>query len=493
MIALPSSKRDSHLALPQQSQHQIGSGFESIFQCASSQHRYGGRIPLVFAFLLWCAFGAEWGLTSCNDAPGPLGSELLPTDSLTLRTITNDSLPLIASTSLGRITPKMASELAVTSSTNPFFVGAAFAPDGDRFTATAYIRYQLPIRSDSIRNADYAGLTANDIIDAQLFLRPATCLLGDTIGKVTPFNVYEIRQRWYNDSITRVSTVPPSQVLQSQTPVTSYNQILSSSLIDAGNILSRKRPFTLRNKTMIANWINSDSTAWANNVFGLAFVPTNAATAVFGFSESSYILVRFRRKQDTTDRYLTISEDASTTVANGNIPQNPLGTELMVQGGTAGRTALLFDLTTNVPALSTIHRAELILPIDTVRSLISTCGLPASVQLSFSMSGNNFVIDTSVPISAIGQLNTTTGTARYIFTSGTNDRPNMIGIIQRLVKTGGKGQLTLHLTPQIATGTDVFRSDEEQMFNRIVFRRLRGSTEPAFRPRLTVTYSLRPK
>ncbi|TAE30747.1 MAG: hypothetical protein EAZ92_04230 [Candidatus Kapaibacterium sp.] len=454
-------------------------------------HLYSIRSIIVCSIL---CLASAWILSSCNDAPGPVGSELVPTDSISLRIVSNDSLPLISATSLGQVTPKMATELARTSARTPYFVGAAITPDAERFTATAFMRFQLPVRNDSIRQADYAGLTANDIIEARLFLRPAACLLGDTIGKIAPFNIYEVRQRWYDDSIVVAQNVPEASSFAAQTPLAVYSQQFADSSFDAGDVLSRKRSFVLRDKALIARWINADTTQWRSNIFGIALVPSNAATAMFRFDESASIFVRFKRPQDTLERSITILEDAQITVGRTTTPSNPAANEIIVQGGTALRTALAFD-TRLIPMLSTIHQAELILPIDTVRSLVGTCGLPSSVQLSFSDPARPTSIDTTVRITATGFLNTTTGTARYIFSSGTNTTPNMLGIIQQLTKVGGRANVLLHLTPQFFDGANrVFiRSDEEQMFNRLVFRRLRGSTDPAFRPRLSITYSVRPR
>jgi hypothetical protein len=452
-----------------------------------------------------CCIAALVGISACNDAPGPVGSELVPTDSLTLKTITNDSLLLIASSVVGQFTPKMATDLAFTSSNAPFFIGAARVSGGDEFTAAAYIRYQIPIRNDSIRRVDFMSLTEREILDAQLFVRPSTFVIGDTVSKFSPFRVYELRQRWYNDSITRTSTIPSPQSLISQPFVAQYAQPSSSFagqvLFDAGPVLSRKRPLAILNKSMIVRWIKADTTMWKDSIFGLAFVPrispvSSAAQVAFGFEESTYIVVRYRRTQDSTDNFLTITEDAQATITSSPLPRNSSNNEIIIQGGIALRSSLNFDIRT-IPTLSTIHQAELVLPIDTVRSLISTRGLPQSVQLSFSASDNQFTQDPAVRVSATGVLNTTTGTARYIFTSGSNTSPNMNALIQQLIKKGGQGQLLLHLTPQIVSNNSgaiqVFRSDEEQTLSRIVFRRLRESTDPAYRPRLTITYSLRPR
>jgi hypothetical protein len=439
------------------------------------------------------AFLTALGLHSCNDAPGPIGSELIPSDTLLLRSITNDELQLITSTSLGLVVPKMATELAFTSSSSPYFLGAARVPNADRFTASAFIRYQLPVRSDSVRRVDYDGLTASDIIDVRLFLRPSFCLLGDTTVKVAAFNVYDIRQRWYNDSITRVRTVPTAQTLAGQRPLASFSQFLPEGSIDAGSILSRKRPLVLNDKELLARWILSDSTQWSNNIFGLALVPTDAATSVFRFDETSFIVVRFKRAKDSTERVLTIFEDVQATISNAQLPPNPNGDELMIQGGTALRTALQFDLQSSIPPLSTIHQAQLVLPVDSIRSLVSTCGFPASVRMTFQPTANSFAVTTVASITAFGELNTTTGTIRYIFNSGSTNNPNMLGVVQQIVKQGGRGSVILHFTSEIFSQQQIFRSDEEQTFNRIIFRRLRGSSDPAFRPRLTITYSLRPR
>jgi hypothetical protein len=488
----------------QESRFEAASNTQASAFLLSFLHFFLQPFGIIRGMVVLCCIATFWGISACNDVPGPLGSELVPTDSLTLKTITNDSLPLIVSTAIGQFTPKMTTDLALTSTSSPFFIGAARMPDGEECTAAAYIRYQIPVRNDSIRRVDFMSLTERDIIDAELFVRPSTFLIGDTIRKIAPFRVYELRQRWYNDSITRTQNIPSPQSLIVQPFVAQYAQPFTSFggqvLFDAGPLLSRKRSLPILDKAMILRWIKADTTMWKENIFGLAFVPrispvspvSPPAEMVFGFDESSSILVRYRRTQDTTENFLTISEDAQATITACPLPKNPAANEIAVQGGVALRTALDFDILT-IPTLSTIHQAELVLPIDTVRSLLSTRGLPLSVQLSFSAPNDPFAQDPMVRVVATGVLNTTTGTARYIFTSGSNTSPNMNALIQQLVKKGGKGKLLLHLTPQVASSTQVFRSDEEQTLIRLVFRRLRESSNPAFRPRLSITYSLRPR
>jgi hypothetical protein len=495
------------IAYPSQCQSQCRQ--ESRFEAASNVYyvpfhwQSFGITRILRSLSLLCCIAALWGMSSCNDAPGPIGSELIPGDTLNLKTITNDSLPLIVASTIGQNIARMNTDLGFTSANTPFFIGAARTLDGDEFSATALVRYQLPVRSDSIRMANFMSLTENDIIDVRLFMRPSSFLLGDTITKVLPFRVYELRQRWYNDSINRTNNPPLPQTLVSSPFIASYSlrsiTFRGETLTDAGPILTNKQPLLIRDKAMIVRWIQSDSSTWFNNVFGLAFVPllrpnTPFAQTMFGFEGASYIVVRYQRPQDTTQNFLTISEDAQVTLTSGPVPNNPNNNEIMVQGGLALRSSLDFDIRT-IPALSTIHQAELILPVDTVRSLISTRGYPQTLQLHFSLPDNRFVINTTTgaSLTVTGFLDATSGTTRYIFSSGTNSAPNMIAAIQRLVKFGGLGQLVLHLTPQIVTSSGVFRSDEEQTLHRIIFRRLRGSGDPMLRPRLTITYSLRPR
>lgn len=317
-----------------------------------------------------CCIAAFWGVSACNDAPGPVGSELVPTDSLTLKIITNDSLPLIVSSAIGQFSPKMTTELNITEPQGlppqPFFIGAARVSGGDEFTAAAYIRYQIPVLNDSIRRVNFMSLTERDIIDAQLFVRPSTSLIGDTISKIAPFRVYEIRQRWYNDNITRTSNIPNPQSLITQPFVAQYAQPSSSFggqvLFDASPVLSRKRPLAILDKAMIVRWIKADTTTWKDSIFGLGFVPrispvSPAAQVLFGFEESSYIVVRYRRAQDSTENFLTISEDAQATITTCPLPRNPAAHEIIVQGGVALRSSLNFDIRT-IPPLSTIHQAE---------------------------------------------------------------------------------------------------------------------------------------
>jgi hypothetical protein len=467
----------------------------TIIPLAQAFRRYDFFLTVRRLFLYGIAgMICGWCASACNDAPGPIGAQLLPADSLRLFVVTTDSVPLLDSTSIGLITPQMASSLAFTSSSNPFFIGTAQAVDASGLiTATTYMKFSLPVTNDSIRKADYSSLTANDIKAVYLQLFPNAFLLGDTVGRIAPFRIHTLASQWYNDSLTQTRNLPDVQNSLLGMQLAAYYEPLSTrgdGLINATNILNNKRLIelgtSLGNRQMFVNWIQSDSVAWTK-VHGLAFVPipSSGAKAMYGFAQSPNLVIKIQRQTDTEESFLTIQEYAQSCIISAPFPVNPNRASIAVQGGAAYRTRLSFNLRAAVPPLSTIHRAEFTVVVDTLRSLLSTFGLPASIQLHVPDSSNSF--QPSGRIVATGTLDTARRD-RYNFSSASNMTP----LVEYIVKTGGAAKLLLYLRPQIATQSGLFRSDEEQTANRLIFYGL-DAADRTKRPRLSITYSLRPR
>jgi hypothetical protein len=445
-----------------------------------------------------------WCVSACNDAPGPLGSQLLPADSLRLFVVSSDSVPLLDSTSIGVITPRMASDLAFTASSTPFFVGTAQVSDGagngngssnaGLITATTYIKFLLPVQSDSLRTANYGTLTANDIKAVSLQLFPNGYLQGDTVLGIAPFRIHAIANQWYNDSLTRSRNLPDdaSGSLLGERLASYYEPLTTRTdrLINVTNVLNGKRLIplgtTLSNRQLFVKWIQSDSAAWTK-VHGLALVPVVNSTArtMYGFAQSVNLLIVIQRPTDSVESLLPVREYGQSCVITAPAPVNLNRSSIAVQGGVAYRTRISFDLRRAVPPLSTIHRADFTLVVDTLRSLVSNFGLPFEIQLH--------VPDTLNPFQPIGRLIATgfldpEKRDRYNFSS----TQNMTPLVEYIIKNGGAAKLLLYLRSQIATQSGIFRSDEEQTASRIIFYGL-DATDRTKRPRLTITYSLRPR
>lgn len=432
---------------------------------------------------------------SCNDAPGPVGSGLVPTDNIALVTISSDTLRLMSGAVVGQFPPRIESDIAQPTSTNPVFIGAAIANDNPSafIAATTFLSFDLPETNDSLREANFSNLTPNDVISASLVVSPLQYILGDTMRQVASFRIHSVTRPWYVDNTQQAINLQDPTLIGRQ--VGANQEIAPNTLrIDASQTLSRKVRLPITDKSLILRWLKTGSIAWSN-VDGLALVPNTAtARTMYALGDRSRIIIRLRSStSETGDTVIYMNEFARSGLVRAALPDNSGSDSIIVQGGAALRTRLDFDLS-RLPPFAVIHRAELILNVDTVRSTISNLGLPLSIQLypaqnavfpaaqrAFESQRNSISA-----VSATGFFDNTTGTARYVFTSNLN----MASAVESIVKNGGKQSMILQLRPEFFTEAGRQRSDEEQTTTRIVFHGLRQQNL-ALRPRLVITYSNR--
>lgn len=432
---------------------------------------------------------------SCNDAPGPVGSGLVPSDNITLVTISTDTLSLLSAAEVGLFAPRMAVDIASPSSTNPAFIGAAVANDNPSsfITGTTFLSFNLPTLNDEVREATFSKLTSDDILSAALLLSPGQFVLGDSQRPIASFRIHSLTRPWYVDNSSQAINLQDPSLIGRQ--VGAHQEIAPGTLrIDASQTLTRKVRLPITDKSLILRWLKTNFVAWST-VDGLALVPnTTTARTMYALTDASRIVIRLRSAtSETGDTVITMNEFARSSVVQTVLPSNSSNDSIIVQGGAAVRTRLDFDLST-LPPYAVIHRAELVMPVNEERSTVSNLGMPLSVQLypaqnavfpaaqrAFESQRNSL----SAP-SATGFFDNTTGTARYIFSSTLN----MASVVESIVKNGGKQSMILQLRPELVTDSGVFRSDEEQTTSRIVFHGLR-QRDPAFRPRLVITYSAR--
>lgn len=449
-----------------------------------------------FAPFRYILLGVLCGISfSCNDAPGPVGSGLVPTDNISLVTISSDTLRLMSGAVVGQFPPRIESDIAQPTSTNPVFIGAAIANDNPSafITATTFLSFDPPETNDSLREANFSNLTPNDIISASLVVSPLQYILGDTIRQVASFRIHSVTRPWYVDNTQQAINLQDPTLIGRQ--VGANQEIAPGTLrIDASQTLSRKVRLPITDKSLILRWLKTGSIAWSS-VDGLALVPNTAsARTMYALGDGSRIIIRLRSStSETGDTVIYMNEFARSGLVRAALPDNSGGDSIIVQGGAALRTRLDFDLS-RLPPFAVIHRAELVLFIDTDRSTISNFGLPLSIQLYpaqnavFPAAQRAFESQrNSIPaVSATGFFDNTTGTARYVFTSNLN----MASLVEGIVKNGGKQSMILQLRPEFFTEAGRQRSDEEQTTTRIVFHGLRQQNL-ALRPRLVITYSNR--
>ncbi len=437
---------------------------------------------------------------SCNDPPGPVGAGTLPNESLNLVTVSSDTLPLITGSLVGQITPKLTQDISTPASTSPAFVGAAVMNDmpSSKITATTFLSFNPQSLTDSARQALYGNLQPNDIVSASLLLAPSTFVLGDSLGQFSPFRVHALSRPWYTDNLRNTIYLEDPALIGQQVGV--YQNTLGNR-IDASQSLTRKLPIPITDKQLIIRWLQANEVTW-QNVDGLAIVPNTAlSSTMYAHTGLASVIVRIKRQSDSEETRVVFNQFAHASIVRAALPTN-VNESIVVQGGAALRTQLAFDLS-SLPPFAAIHRAELVMPVDTVRSTISNQGFPRSLQLYFEQTASfpsvsrPFESRRNVvnPPSAVGFFDNTTGTARYIFTGQlTTAFPNLNTVVENIVKEGGKQRLILQLRPETiinnAGQAIIARSDEEQTTSRIVFYGLREQN-PQFRPRLVITYSRR--
>lgn len=449
------------------------------------RHRWLLRFSLVVAL---CG-----GIVSCNDTPGVIGSGLLPTDTLRIVSISSDTLPLLASSFVGQFTPRLTSDIGFPSSSNPAFIGAAVALDmpSTLIKATTLLSFAPLSITDSARQDMYGNLVPNDIISAALLLSPAQYILGDSLRPLASFRIHSLQRVWYSDDLSRTINIEDPTLIGRA--IGNYQIVQPGTRIDASQNLTRKLQIPLNDKQLIIRWLQANFVTW-QSVDGLALVPdTTLARTMYAHTGAATVVVRMQRQIDTAESTIFFNESSRASIVRAALPNNSANDAIVAQGGAALRTRLTFDLS-SLPPFAAIHRAELILPVDTVRSTISNLGFPPSIQLyqeqnaQFPTASRDFESRRNAigATSAFGFFDNTTGTARYIFSSNLN----MASVVENIVKSGGKKSMILQLRPEIVSETSVLRSDEEQTTARIVFYGLREKN-PDLRPRLSITYSTR--
>lgn len=434
-------------------------------------------------------------LSSCNDIPSSVGSALAPIDASAIITVSSDTANLMPSAVVGRFVPLLSSELAQPFSFNPAFLGAALVNDMPQniMSAATFISFDTPVRNDSLRDALYGGLSEENVESASLLLNPGVLMFGDSLRQSLSFRVHALTRQWYNVSSPQTISLDDPALIGRQ--IGSFQDATTENGGRAPfKSLSRKTRIELNDKRLILRWLKAGLNSWPS-VDGVALVPNlQNSRLLLALTDRASIVIRLKGDMFASgDTVVTISELARSSIVRAPLPDNSEERSMVVQGASALRTRLSFDFS-SLPPFASIHRAELILPVDTARSTVGNLGFPGLIYLypeknaTFPTAARPFESqrNTLSEAFATGVFDNTTGTARYIFGGGLN----MTSVVENIVKDGGRKNMILQLRPEIIDNTGPRRSDEEQTATRIVFHPLRAAN-PELRPRLVVTYSAR--
>lgn len=397
-----------------------------------------GAIALVAALALSAL------LSSCNDAPSIVGSELIPgTDSL--YAASTDSIPMLG----GDTTT--ASELPLLNSAY-FLMGSTSTAEARVFCEI--LNYPAEIAGDS----SFSDSTF-EVTSANLQLYPHSYSIGDTLDRTLSLNVFELRKFWPGN-VTWDSIWTPTGTTDyystSDKPLATYSGSLAGLKPDSTVI---SVPF---DQAAVKRWIiASRDTASRKLVYGFALVSSgmrhirqfrNISSGV----QSMRLRVIARKRNDT----IPFIYNLDMTVAGfvNDVDASPAS--LTIQGSRNVKAALTVRLDT-LPKQSVIMGADLRLIVDQMASVVGSSGRDEKISLEYQPpTGQRISIESKLDSSGV-----------YRFAN--------IGPLIDIVRRNGK------------PATFTFRTTSGNEFwtmNRTVFH---GTGAPAaLRPRLTLIYTL---
>jgi hypothetical protein len=375
-------------------------------------------------------------LTSCNDAPNTIGTELVPgTD--TIYAISSLSAPLISEVSVS-------SERVPLYNPETFLYGKASDSEGRLFIE--FINYIRLGAADSF-----------DVVASDLVMYPEEYKYGDTSNLTLSISGYDLKQIWYPQATWDSIWAPDgstSYYSPSDPKVCSFESVLTST--DSVVYV----PF---DKEATKRWIvlGSDSST-REQLFGLVLVPeVSGSVRSFRNQSSGSQIMKLRviyKHVDSADNDTTYLRSAVANFVDSPLPAD--SSELIVQGTRVHRAAFRFKID-SLPPYSIILGSTFKVFVDDVASTIGTLGRDELFSLSFtSGTGANFAF-------------VTRGDASGVFTF-----PNITSITQTIRREGGSGSILIE--PE---GVNKFqRMNRLKLFNM--------QSDSVHRPRLDIIYAI---
>ena len=318
--------------------------------------------------------------TGCvvNDLPGPVGSEFV-TDTLLLTSLSSETSPLITSTLNGRA--------HIPIGNGNFFIGRT--TDLEMFS---FVRFTMPIDS-------FPDIQERDIISCTLTMAPVLYGYGNIQTGRLAFRAVQVLQPW-----NRFATQDTLAQLQRQGQIYGTRSLLSYNGV--GILQSSQAVIQLPfDRTLATQWLAMTDSAQKAQQYGLAFFADPSSSVISSFfgnineegTTPPIIEIRFRRPADTIDRLrrLVGFQQASFSRPLQSFTQNGL----IMQGASGLRSKIFFDVS-RIPPLAIVHRADIFLTPDSLRSNTGTEKIPVSivarVAADTSFIGSNFFSDRQV-------------------------------------------------------------------------------------------------
>jgi len=414
-------------------------------------------------------------LFSCNDLPGPVGSELL-TNAVRVDSLSTATSALIASTVSGAFGKPINSI--------GWFVGKAGETE-----ARSFVNFSIPFIPVALL---YPDLRPADI-RATLVLPTTTFIFGDSVrGNNLDVRVVEIAQPWTNqatlDTFNLLTT--NGRLYFDRTLASFRSKTVFNGLFDG----THRFPFDAET---IFRWIRTDTAV--QKLHGLAFLPNSSSRCIRQISagaSSAFIEVRIRRPRDTADAVYFFNATSHASFVTDTPPEP---SQITVQPAVVNRTRFNLDLR-QLPPLAFIHRAELRLAWDSLSSRLSNIRLGKAElavpdTLFLKLADNGLLGNDDMPaVAGIRQA----GTREYVFNRAIPLTPNfslssLAALIERL-------SLPVYTNKALILQTSADRENplqdeavdrrEKTDVSRLVFFGL-NHPDRTLRPSLTITYSLR--
>lgn len=389
-------------------------------------------------------------LSACNDKPTDIGSAFIPTANI-------PGLTIISSTNANLITSDTVGYTPVSLiSAGVYYIGKTSSM---KFISASKF-YNIP--------TDMNAFTTDSILSATLYMQVNTYGIGNTDSTLPfSFKVYEL-----TGEVTSGSTSAPYDVSKL---VASYNAPISYTSTSSVQI---KMDF---DKATLVKWLKLSIVTTASlPIYGIAFVPDDNCKVIRQFAGSqvadftnpkTVVVFQYRRGGTDTTIYFTTLAPLFEASFIETVPP-PVKTGIMVQGGIEYRTHLSFDVSM-IPALASIHKAKLVLTLDSANSV-------------WGNQGPDLTLDAQFGISDLFRSTTGNATVYYGYSDpNSTGQYNFDGLAQA-IERWKRGDANNGLIIE----TD--GSNQTRSLNKMVFFDAK-CPDPTKRPKLTIIYSVQPK
>ena len=399
-------------------------------------------------------------LSSCNDLPTDMGSQIL-SDTTVIKTISSVNSPIIDSTGYYYY--------------NSFTFTAETGLMGRSQGIHAPFLCTFNKPNDSLRN-----IPVDRIIEAELIMYYEPYCIGDYQSSLLEFDVNTMAKYWVKIEIDSVPATTYDSLFVS--PADYFGEKIGSwsGQLDFDDSLNKpiiSIPIETSYASAMFDYDEEDSTRITNH--GLALLPTDACsiiqqfrTTITGYSSDSVSHLRIIFENDLGERdsvKLNVSLDGMYSKSE----INETSENLYLQTNVDYRSIVKLNLT-DIPSFAGIIKSELQLTLNKELCIVSNQGLDSVIKLGVFQTR-----DTYSPFAdyvSATALKDSADPTKYKFS-------NLSGPIENIVRNGGDGELIVYPI--------YYAKDDGLNHNRIDRMVFYGNDaeDPDKRPILKIAYS----